>query len=502
MEGARIANGQLMIQAGNDFVSSINRHGPHLQIQGDFGVSATIEAAADGLATLSLFGVLPEGEWWVGIKRVDVGLDAGRVSVDMWDGTSSAPAVSEHFPAQGLSGQIRLELRKFGNEFVVRANGVEVGRPEDVGLFPNGQVYFGVNVAPNSVLTIHSLSVETVAGREASVQIVNPAGEVPYVPAGPSLRELAQGRGIWIGAAVSAFPLRCERAYAEVLGREFNLVTTENALKFGPVHPERERYDFQAADEIVEFAQAHEMLVRGHTLVWHVQLADWLTEGSWTRDELIDILHDHITTVVGRYRGRVAMWDVVNEAIADDGSLRDTIWLRTIGPDYIEMAFRWAHEADPDALLFYNDYACEGLGCKSDAIYELVQDLLQRGVPIHGIGLQMHVSIDQSPRPQDVLKNMDRLSELGLEVHITEMDVRIQGDPTENRFARQADIYGDMMEVCLSAQNCTSFVLWGFTDRHSWIPSSFWGWGSGLIFDEFYEPKPAYGALRDALAER
>ena len=192
------------------------------------------------------------------------------------------------------------------------------------------------------------------------------------------------------------------------------MLTPENAMKFGLVHPEPDRYDFADADYIVGFAEAHGMQVRGHNLVWHFQLPTWLTEGTWTRDELIDILHQHITTVVGHYRGRVAAWDVVNEAIADDGSLRDTIWLRGIGPEYIDMAFRWAHEADPDALLFYNDYAGEGLGAKSDAIYALVQGLLERGVPINGVGLQMHVSLRWSPQPQDVAANMERLGALGL----------------------------------------------------------------------------------------
>ncbi|UCC64520.1 MAG: endo-1,4-beta-xylanase [Anaerolineae bacterium] len=317
-----------------------------------------------------------------------------------------------------------------------------------------------------------------------------------------SLRSLAQTRDIHIGAAVAAGPLRREALYAETLAREFSMVTTENAMKFGPIHPGRDRYAFEDADAIVEFAAARDMLVRGHTLVWHSQLPAWLTEGEWTRDELIEILREHITTVVGRYQGRVAVWDVVNEAVAGNCVLGDTIWLRVIGPEYIDMAFRWAHEADPDALLFYNDYDCAGLGIKSDAIYDMVQGLLQRDVPVHGVGLQMHLSVGYSPRPKDVLENMDRLAELGLEVHVTEIDVRIRGDPTARELARQADVYRDMLAACLSAQNCKAFVLWGFTDRHSWIPHFFEGWGTALIFDEAYRPKLAYHALRDVLAER
>jgi endo-1,4-beta-xylanase len=320
----------------------------------------------------------------------------------------------------------------------------------------------------------------------------------------PTLRTLAHERGIGIGAAVGPQFLRDEPLYAETLAREFTMLTLENAMKFGPVHPEPDRYDFTDADFIVDFAEAHDMRVRGHTLVWHNQLPAWLTERSWTREELIDILREHITTVVGHYRGRVAAWDVVNEAIADDGSLRDTIWLRGIGPEYVDLAFRWAHEADPDALLFYNDYAAEGLGPKSDAVYALVQGLLQRGVPIDGVGLQMHVSLRWPPDPEAVAANMARLGALGLQVHVTEMDVRIQDGvgTTEERLAAQAGIYRDMVEVCLESSACKAFVTWGFTDRHSWIPAFTGQPDAPLLFDESYRPKPAYYAIMDALAGR
>jgi endo-1,4-beta-xylanase len=318
----------------------------------------------------------------------------------------------------------------------------------------------------------------------------------------PTLRTLAQERGIEAGAAVAPGPLRREPLYAQTLSREFSMLTPENAMKFGPVHPEPDRYDFADADYIVDFAEAYDMRVRGHTLVWHNQLPAWLTNGNWTRDELIDILREHITTMVGHYRGRVAAWDVVNEAVADDGSLRDTIWLRGIGPEYVDMAFRWAHEADPDALLFYNDYAAEGLNPKSDAVYALVRGMLDRGVPINGVGLQMHVSLRWPPDPEAVAANMARLGALGLQVHVTEMDVRIQdgAGTTDERLAAQAGVYGDMMGVCLASSACKAFVTWGFTDRHSWIPQFTGHPDAPLPFDESYRPKPAYYAIMDALA--
>lgn len=197
------------------------------------------------------------------------------------------------------------------------------------------------------------------------------------------------------------------------------------------------------------------------------------------------------------------IWDVVNEGLDDNGALRDSIWLRGIGPDYIDWAFRWARQANPQARLFYNDYGGEGLGQKSDAIYNLLKGLLQRGVPVNGVGLQMHVSIDAYPDPQDVLANMKRLVALGLEVQITEMDVQIQHDhrPMEQRLEAQAQIYRDMLSACLAAKNCTAFAMWGFIDRYSWIPQFTGHPDAPLIFDESYRPKPAYVALVSVLKE-
>ena len=321
------------------------------------------------------------------------------------------------------------------------------------------------------------------------------------VPAS-SLRSLAKARGRLIGAAVAVGPLRSEALYGQTLGREFSMLTPENAMKFGPLHPEPDHYNFRDADDIVAFAKANAMQVRAQPLVWHVELPRWLTEGSFSRDALISILRQHIRTVAGRYRGQVDSWDAVNEAVDEDGSLRDTIWLKRIGPDYLDLAFRWAHETDPDARLFYNDFGGEGLGRKSDAIYALVQGLQKRGVPIHGVGLQLHVSLDSLPPLRDVAANMNRLAALGLEVHITELDVRIKGPATEEKLAAQARIYRDLLGVCLSAQNCKAFMLWGFTDRHSWIPQFFSGSGAALIFDESYRLKPAYHALVDVLMGR
>lgn len=317
-----------------------------------------------------------------------------------------------------------------------------------------------------------------------------------------SLRWLAQRQDLYIGTAVQFRPLQRQPMYRKVLVREFNMVTPENAMKFEVVHPERDHYDFTQADEIVQFARDRDLLVRGHTLVWHQQLPSWLTEGEFTREELKAILRDHIYTVVGHFRDRVSVWDVVNEAFNDDGTLRDTIWLRGIGEEYLELAFRWASEADPNARLFYNNYGGEMAGKKADETYEFMQKLQDRGVPIDGVGLQMHVGLNNAPTAAAVAENMRRFDRLGLEVQITEMDVQIQNGTgtTGERLHAQAEIYGEMLRVCQIEPNCNTLVMWGFTDAHSWIPSFTGNDDSPLIFDEFYRPKPAYYELVEVLS--
>jgi endo-1,4-beta-xylanase len=307
--------------------------------------------------------------------------------------------------------------------------------------------------------------------------------------------------------------------YSRLLTREFNLVTPENAMKWEIIHPEQERYDFEQADFIVDFARRNGLKVRGHTLVWTLQLPDWVEQGSFTRQEWIDLLRDHIHTVVGRYRGNpgdrtVIAWDVVNEAIQPDGSYLENLWYSTIGPEYIPLAFQFAHEADPQALLFYNDFDAEGMNRKSQAVYDLVKGLKEAGVPIHGVGMEMHITLDGQPTADDLAANLRRLGDLGLIVHITEMDVRTQEAtdvlnrseqslPDKREYSSallaQAEVYRRVFTACLQAPNCQAFVTWGLTDRQSWIP----GWtgrpDAPLLFDEAGRPKPAYDALIEAL---
>jgi endo-1,4-beta-xylanase len=321
-----------------------------------------------------------------------------------------------------------------------------------------------------------------------------------------TLRDLAALNRLYIGAAVYTRHLD-DPIHAETLSREFNMLTPENEAKACEVQRQLGAFDFRRFDRLMAFAEENDMVVRGHTLVWHTCAPGWLVPGLYTREEAINLLRDHIMTVVGRYQGRIAMWDVVNEGIAESGGgLRDTPWRQLIGDDYIELAFRFAHEADPDALLFYNDYGAEGMNAKADAVYELVRDFVERGVPIDGVGLQAHFTLNSIDNDA-IAENIQRIGELGLQVQITEMDVRFMGESTETILQQQAADYYAVMDVCLSSPYCTAFVTWGVSDRFTWLRDDNLGFFENqavapLLFDDDYQPKPAYFALVDLLAER
>jgi len=311
-----------------------------------------------------------------------------------------------------------------------------------------------------------------------------------------SLRESADRANFLVGTAVrpSVFS---EPAYSATLAREYNLIEPEDAMKWWVVRRDANGFDFREGDEVIRFAQAHGMKVRGHCLAWDHDNPQWLTQGHFTASQLSEILHNHITTVMTHYAGHVFAWDVVNEALNEKGEPKDSLWYNRPGigfsdkgTGYVEQAFRWAHEADPHALLFYNEAEGEALNRKSDAIYSLVRDFKQRGVPIDGVGLQFNIA---------------RLSALGIQVHITELDVSLpvdsSGKALDEDLRQQADAYRRVVHACLQYSGCTAIQTWGFTDKYSWIGSHSHGTrGAALPFDRAYQPKPAYEAILTELS--
>jgi GH35 family endo-1,4-beta-xylanase len=315
------------------------------------------------------------------------------------------------------------------------------------------------------------------------------------------LRDAARGSDKLVGAAVPS-SLLADPRYSDVFRRHFNYATAEYEMKWDAIERTPGQNDFGAGDTIVAFAQAAGMQVKGHALVWHGSVPAWVS--SLPAAELRTAFETHIRTVAGHFRGRVRAWDVVNEAVADSGAaLRDTVFRQKLGDRYIADAFRLARQADPQALLFYNDYGGEGLGPKSDRIYELVQGLRAEGVPIDGVGLQMHVSAANRPSDGSIAANMSRLAGLGLIVNISEMDVRIRDLPgtLQSRLAAQRTAYHSIVGLCVAEPRCEGVTFWGFTDAHSWIDAQF-GADDPLLFDEQYAAKPAYYGVLDALLRR
>lgn len=312
----------------------------------------------------------------------------------------------------------------------------------------------------------------------------------------PGLRALAVRCGIFLGTAVSE-ELFHDTTYQQMVAREYNSVTPESAMKWGTVEAHPGEFDFGPGDAFVDAAHRNGQRVRGHTLVWH-KIPAWVTDGDYPRDRLREILQRHVETTAAHWRGRVVSWDVVNEPVSGDGELRDSVWLRGLGPDYIADAFHWARAADPDAVLFVNEYGVEGINPKSDRLYELVKSLRAQGVPIDGVGFQAHLV--RMSLPDSFEENLRRFAELGVQIAITEMDVRMPLPATPEKLATQAALYARALRACLELPACQSFTTWGFTDRLVREDPVFPGEGAALPFDEAYQPKPAYWALRDTLA--
>ncbi|ADO75415.1 Endo-1,4-beta-xylanase Z [Stigmatella aurantiaca DW4/3-1] len=289
-----------------------------------------------------------------------------------------------------------------------------------------------------------------------------------------------------------------EPVYQQTFLSHFDSLTPEYEMKIAQLQPTQGHFDFAIADQIVAFAEANGKQVRGHTLIWGNSLPAWLTERSWTREELIQVLETYIATVVGRYRGRITEWDVVNEAFLDDGTWRQNLWWTTIGPEYIALAFQAAHRADPSAKLFYNDYSIERINSKSNAILTLATSLIAQGVPIDGIGMQAHVSPNYYPTQAQLEAVLSRLEAAGLEGQLTELDVnltKLADTPGAEKFELQAQIYQGMVAACQARPGCTRITTWGITDKYTYLGST----GAPLLFDTQYGPKRAMEVTRRTL---
>lgn len=372
------------------------------------------------------------------------------------------------------------------------------------------------------VLLIVCAALAAAVGGGAAEPATRPAGSPDSSPAAKHeapLREVY--KGVFLIGAAGDFPGNYTDREKSLVPVHFDIVTPENCMKPALVHPGEDTWRFERPDALVKWCEDHGIAVHGHTLVWHAQTNDWFFRDG-DRAAVAARLKDHISTLVGRYRGRIQGWDVVNEAINDGGddrtarteNLRNSPWLRALGPEYVAMAFRFAHEADPNAKLYYNDYGIE-VGPKHDSSMVLLRRLIKEGVPIHGVGIQGHWSTGRVP-----FAALDRAiadyASLGLKVSITELDVTIRGasggqlgpGPGGRRFGRrnitppsaedlkaQADAYARLFAIFIKHKDVIERVtFWGLNDRRTWRYGQ-----HPLIFDADSQPKPAYAAIVDAL---
>jgi len=327
--------------------------------------------------------------------------------------------------------------------------------------------------------------------------LVAPAASAAAGTGLASLASLAEAKGRFFGTATDG-PELSDAAYTAILtGGEFDQLTPGNRLKWQFSEPSQGQFDFAEADREVSFGLARHMRVRGHTLVWHSQLAGWVT--GLPADQVQAAMENHISTEVGHFKGKLFAWDVVNEPFNEDGTLRADVFSTAMGSGYIADALRTAHAADPRAKLYLNDYNIEGINPKSDAMYNLAKSLLAEGVPLAGIGIQAHLAV-QYGFPADMTANLRRFADLGLDVGITELDVRMPLPETAEQDATQDLYYRNVVAACVAVRRCVGITIWDFTDKYSWVPGVFTGQGAPLPWDANLVKKPhVYDAIVAAL---
>jgi endo-1,4-beta-xylanase len=326
-----------------------------------------------------------------------------------------------------------------------------------------------------------------------AIWLVRGGADAKPLPGQP-LRTLAKAKGLEIGTAVRGDQAKKNRAYRQTIAAQFSTVTPENEMKWGAIEPEQGEFEFGPADEIVDRAREADQKIRGHTLVWHFQLPDWVRKLG-PRD-LEAAMRRHIAGVVGHFKDDVGVWDVVNEPISDRGGLRPSVFARRLGEGFIALAFRLAHRAAPDAKLYLNEIGADGINAKSNRLYEIVAALKRDGVPIDGVGFQAHTNLDGLPG--DFVANMQRFAALGLDIAITEADVGVPLPPDGQKLDRQAQIYEQIVKACLTV-SCKSLTFWGFTDSRSWISETQAGMGAATLLTDKLAPKPAFAAVQRAL---
>ncbi|CDO69110.1 Glycoside Hydrolase Family 10 protein [Trametes cinnabarina] len=281
--------------------------------------------------------------------------------------------------------------------------------------------------------------------------------------------------------------------------RLFGQLTPRKGMKWLETEPERGVFTFAQGDQIAELARRSGKVLRGHNCVWYNSLPTWVTNTTWTAPELTEVVQEHCFNIVKHWQGQI--WDVINEPFNDDGTWRETLWYNTLNTTYIPLALHAARQADPHAKLYINEYNITGTGAKATSMKKLVRDLKRAGVPLDGVGVQAHEIVGEVP--SDIQRNLEEFVALGVEVAITELDVRFFTlPPTEAGLEQQRKDYETIVGACAAVEKCVGVTVWDFTDKYSWIPGTFPGSGDACPWDENLKEKPAYYGIVDGFERR
>lgn len=283
---------------------------------------------------------------------------------------------------------------------------------------------------------------------------------------------------------------------ASIIRAEFGSVTPENSMKWDATESSRGSFNFGNADALVNFATTNGKLIRGHTLVWHSQLPGWVSNIN-SASELTTVIQNHVATVAGRFKGKIDHWDVVNEVFEENGTFRNSVFYRLLGEQFIDIAFKAAKAADPNAKLYINDYNLDYAGSKINAMISLIGRLKSRGVPIDGVGTQAHLIAGNSIN--SVPAQIRALAATGLDVALTEIDIRIRKPVTSALLTQQATDYATIIKACVDTPKCVGATVWGVSDRNSWVDSTFPEFDAPLLFDDNYAKKAAYTSASNAM---
>jgi endo-1,4-beta-xylanase len=487
----------------------INLYGTYLTKTSHFVVTAIV-TRVQGNATIQLYGQPPiiADEFRIERKSVQVTLAAQTATISVWDGSKQTPIISRSFAYQLATSQ-RVAVEYQNNQILLTIGNKLIGKVTAKNIFSDGNVWFGFDATKSWLLQslqAYSLDKQPVIAANAAATSAQPMKVNTQ-----GIQQLAAKKrpGFKVGAAMAPGPAISDPQYASIaFGGDFGILTTENALKWQFVHPQPNVYSFQEGDALVALAKAHSMTVNGHTLVFGEANPRWVLDLPTTtqadKDKVKQVMIDHITTVMGHYKGKIATWDVVNEPLADydtfDPStyvLRRHKWYDAMGEDYIRVAFQTAHAADPSAKLFINEYGLEEDGDRWNAFLALVTRLKQEGVPIDGVGFQAHEydASDKIPVPS-LRAHIEQLAKIGLVSRISEMDVY-----PDDGVSLQAQQYANVFGTCLDEPTCISFTTWGISDRYDTYKDDNGNiaYGQDLLWDSNMQPTPAVSKIRSLL---